>query len=206
MDTDFVKITNVAYKLLDFFPDNDPLKNRAKQKVLAIMEHVVLASHESDIERKTKTQLLQDIEVLETYFKLARYQGWIDDINCIIIIKEYQKIQQHVISLKVITEKPIELPIKKEASNELVNKKEATPKIVKNIPFGEYTERQKRIIQILKGRQKAQVADIIKELPNVTKRTIRRDLDDLLKKGSVVRSGEWNQVVYSLGGGVVQMA
>jgi predicted HTH transcriptional regulator len=63
---------------------------------------------------------------------------------------------------------------------------------------GKSSIRQRKILETLVRSQKAQVSDFIKILPNITKRTIRRDLDDLLKKGKVIRVGEWNQVFYKI--------
>jgi len=42
MENKFLKLTNTVYKVLEFFPESDPLKNRAKDKALAIMEHLIL--------------------------------------------------------------------------------------------------------------------------------------------------------------------
>src|SRR5437868_6535715 len=112
MENNFVKITNAAYNILNFLPERDPLKNRAKDKVLAILENITL--------------------IFET-------EGWVS-------------LQKEKVS--------------------------------------------RQLLDMLSKREKAQVADLIKELPSVTKRTIRRDLDDLLKKGKIVRVGEWNQVFY----------
>ncbi|MBI2050007.1 MAG: DeoR/GlpR transcriptional regulator [Candidatus Staskawiczbacteria bacterium] len=61
------------------------------------------------------------------------------------------------------------------------------------------SERQKKILQILNEKGKAQVSDFKNVLIDVTKRTIRRDLDELLKNGKIVRVGEWNQVFYQIG-------
>jgi predicted HTH transcriptional regulator len=58
--------------------------------------------------------------------------------------------------------------------------------------------RQEKILAIVARNDKTQVSDIIKQLPNVTKRTIRRDLDDLIKRGEVARMGSWNQIFYKL--------
>ena len=60
----------------------------------------------------------------------------------------------------------------------------------------ELTERQKKILEIVQKNEKTQVADIIKVLPDVTKRTIRRDMDELLKSGQILRAGEFNQISY----------
>lgn len=175
-ENNFVKTSNFAYKMLDFLPDSDPLKNRAKEKVLAILEKLTTQSFDG---------VLDDIAVLENYLKLGVSQGWLNNMNFLIIIKEYQLIKDS---------------LQKEISN-------VKPKILKDIEpksvinkwgdTGEkYTPRQGKILEILSKKEKAQVADLIKQIPKVTKRTIRRDLDDLLKRGKIVRVGEWNQVFY----------
>jgi len=63
---------------------------------------------------------------------------------------------------------------------------------------GVLTARQDKILEVLNTQEKAQVADFQKALANVTKRTIRRDLDILLRIGKVDRIGEFNQIFYKL--------
>ena len=59
-------------------------------------------------------------------------------------------------------------------------------------------DEQKKILEILSERGRAQVSDFKTVLLDVTKRTIRRDLDELLRNGKVIRAGEWNQVFYKI--------
>lgn len=202
---DGVKITNVAYKLLDFFPDGEPLKNKAKEKVLVILENLTLISDTkgwiSLKKEKASAELLDDIEVLKSYLKLAKYQKWIDNINFLIITKEYNRIKDKISPPKGTIKKNIEIASKIEEkvleNSTLQKSAESEPVIIDKVKTMEnYSERQKKILKILQEREKAQVSDLIKELPNITKRTVRRELDDLLKKGRIVRVGEWNQVFY----------
>ena len=58
--------------------------------------------------------------------------------------------------------------------------------------------RQSKIVEILQTKEKAQVWELQKILPEVTKRTLRRDLDDLLGRKLIERQGEWNAVFYRL--------
>ena len=60
------------------------------------------------------------------------------------------------------------------------------------------SNRQRKIIEFLKAKDRAQVRELQKILPEVTKRTLRRDLDELLQKNLVARKGEWNMVSYEL--------
>ena len=64
---------------------------------------------------------------------------------------------------------------------------------------GRLSTRQEKILEFLKSKEKAQVWELQKMLPEpVTKRTLRRDMDDLMQKGRVERQGEWNGVFYKL--------
>ncbi len=187
MEKDFLKITNALYKILDGLSENDPLKNRAKDKALAILENLILLqdvegwmslkTYFSPEREKASFQLRSDIETLESYLNIGKSQGWIDNVNFLIITKEYKLIEDTLPKpIPNILVKP-SLGIEKQKSEK-------------------YSPRQEKILKILETTQKARVADFIKELPKITKRTIRRDLDDLLKKGKIIRLGEWNQVVY----------
>ncbi|MDO8486109.1 MAG: DeoR family transcriptional regulator, partial [Candidatus Staskawiczbacteria bacterium] len=220
MEDKFIKLTSAVYRLLDFFPEGEPLKNRAKDKVLAITENLVLifgtqgwASLQKD---KASGQLSEDIEVLLTYLKLAKSFGWIDSVNFLIISKEYENIKKQINFGKNQDRfyppvKPIEQAIAKEvefqtepiqapdmsAQTENTNIVAKTQKVtfqktVENqVLFTEkmvsppktteflISDRQKKILQILSEKGKAQVSDFKTVLTDVTKRTIRRDLDEL---------------------------
>ena len=203
MENNFIKITNAAYKVLDFFPDSDPLKNKAKEKVLAILENLTLISDASGWvslkKEKASAQLMDDIKVLESYLKLGKYQGWIDNVNFLIITKEYNQIKSEVNPPRGLVRQSLEIALTPDKEDEKLLQEPApkittTPKI-NQVDQG-YSQRQRKILEILKERGKVQVSGIIKELPNITKRTIRRDLDDLLKRGEIMRIGEFNQVFY----------
>jgi len=161
MKEDILKLTNIAYKILEFFPEADPLKNRAKDKALEIMSN-------PDQE---------NIDILLGYFWIAKCQGWISDINYLIIYNEYEKLKE----------------TKKSVGLVLNNTETKTP-----VSF--FSGRKKTIVEFLEKNEKAQVMDLQKVLPKITKRTIRRDLDELLQSGRVARFGEFNQVFYKLKG------
>lgn len=171
MDEIFLKLTDTAYKLLEYFPDKDPLKIKTKERVLAIMENFVLENTD---------KVLADIEIVLGYFKIANNHGWINSINYLIICNKYKEIKSKI---KIISVEPKTEKIQK------------LPEPVLDIIL---SERQRRILEFLKEKEKAQVMDLQEVLPTVTKRTIRRDLDNLLESGKVVRMGEFNQVFYKV--------
>jgi hypothetical protein len=58
--------------------------------------------------------------------------------------------------------------------------------------------RQNRIVEYLKENGNAQVWEILKIFPAVSKRTIRRDFRSMLKQGLIERTGERNTTAYKL--------
>ena len=58
--------------------------------------------------------------------------------------------------------------------------------------------RQNRIAEFLKANGNAQVWEIQKVFPSVSKRTIRRDFRSMLKQGLIERTGERNTTAYKL--------
>jgi predicted HTH transcriptional regulator len=59
-------------------------------------------------------------------------------------------------------------------------------------------ERQEKILEILKEKGKIQVGQVKELFPNVSKRTLRRDFQSLMKKGIIERIGEKNKTFYKL--------
>ena len=195
MDEIFIKLTNSAYKIIDFFPESDPLKNRAKEKVLSIMDNLTIinlldgwASFQIDAARN---YIIQDIEILLHYFIVARNQGYLNPTNFFILSKEYHEILKEIKSSDTLKLEIQTIPPIKVLENKKVRKEVRHSSIL--------TERQQKIITFLTENQKAQVVDLQHILKGVTKRTIRRDLNELLKRGNIVRVGKFNRIFYQLG-------
>ena len=236
------KLTNTVYRLLEFFPESDPLKNRAKDKALAIMEHLTLLNETrrlpagrqgwatfADVfsEEKIKVKLVEDIDILLGYLWIGKSQGWLNSVNCLITSNEYEKIKNDIKQIigpvKELTQKlpGIDLPsqvlrseISEGESPTIEQKTQITADPVLNntgveddmTPSFDKAEfastkalaRQEKILGFLAKNEKAQVMDLMAILPNITKRTIRRDLYDLLQGAKIIRAGSFNQVSYKL--------
>ena len=188
MDEGFIKLTNTAYKVIEFFPESDPLKNRAKDRVLLLMENLILldgiegwASFQND---KIKTQVIEDVDILLGYFWIAKCQGWLNSTNYLIISNEYKKIKEEIELRPLAIRSLGDLPSAKAGNG--------------NDKKDQLSNRQRKILEFLAGNEKAQVMDLQKILPDVTKRTIRRDLYELLGAGKIIRMGEFNEVFYKI--------
>ncbi len=246
MNENYIKLTNAVYKLLEFFPESDPLKNRAKDKALVIMsalggsalggDNLVSTNEVRHLQgwatladtfeiKKNKAQLLEDIEILLGYLWIAKTQKWLNSVNYIIIANEYEKIKKDSgLVIAPVIEMTKELPgildksvaiISEKFDEDLVGEINIEPELTDdpelddkegdilndtNVDLPIQTGRQKMILEYLGKNDKAQVMDLQKVLPDITKRTIRRDLDELLEAGKIVRLGDFNQVFYKLNG------
>ena len=209
----FLKLTDTVYKVLEFFPESDPLKNRAKDKALAIMEHLILINENSGWlsfqKEKVKAHLCEDIDILLGYLWIGKSQGWLNSVNCLIIANEYEKVKKEV---GPIIEPIVELTQKLPGILDKSPRPEGYPAgqfdEPATIPAGRdlgeeevvVSDRQKIILEFLEKNGKAQVMDLQTVLPDITKRTIRRDLDELLGADKIVRLGDFNQVFYTIKG------
>lgn len=194
MNEKFIKIASSTYKVVDFFPEADPIKNKAKEKVLLITEELTfifsknLTDNYIDVGDALKIeQILANIDTLLNYLNIAKDQDWVDKINFLILQKEYATIKSE-----------LNILIDKYKFTEKIGDNRQNIKKTENIEDIELSERQKKILDLMKNNERTQVSDIIKILPNVTKRTIRRDIEELLSSGKVIRFGQFNQVFYKL--------
>lgn len=195
MQEKFIKISSATYKALDYLPESDPIKNKSKEKVLAILENLSFifdtqgwASIKKD---NSINQLKLDIDIFLSYLEIAKNQKWLDQINYLIISKQYKDLAKDLPEQAVVNKEP-------DNNKQDHNSQDIITEKLVETKESDLTERQKKIIEILQEKEKAQVSDIIKFMPDITKRTIRRDIDGLLEAGKIVRVGEWNKIFYQV--------
>jgi Fic family protein len=185
MDRDyFVKLTTNLYRLTLLFPKKEPLRYRLRELADIILANSVLILEDNPVESK-KLILENDknLVVLNTYLELAKSQNWVSPFDILEIQKEYAKIKSDL--RKDV--KPIRVSPPKVISSAVFEKKE-----------GGRESRQQKILEVIENRGKVQVGDLKKVLANVSKRTLRRDFDFLIKQGLVERVGEKNDTFYQL--------
>ncbi|MBC7074337.1 DeoR family transcriptional regulator [Candidatus Parcubacteria bacterium] len=61
-----------------------------------------------------------------------------------------------------------------------------------------FNDRQKKILEILKEKERLQIWQLKDYFPNISKRTLRRDLVKLVQAGLVLRTGEISNTYYQL--------
>ncbi|MCK4781617.1 DeoR family transcriptional regulator [Candidatus Parcubacteria bacterium] len=195
MDREYIiKLTLALYRVTELFPEKEPLKDKLRERALKILgdlapyyfssDSSILDSRKSEIDKTAK-----DIEALEDLLEIAQSQNWVDFRNFLVLNQEYVNIRKGLIyasldanSTGIIQEK-----------DKLIEKKsKELPKKAKISP------RQEKILEFLKKQEKAQVWELQKFFPEKTKRTLRRDLENLLSQGLIERIGKWNETFYKI--------
>jgi len=170
MDKDFlIKLTNNLYRLTLLFPQKEPLRYKMRELADDILAKFAEAG---------PPQTLEELEVLDGFFEVAKAQNWVSPSNVLEIQQEYSKLKEGLKSSFI----PSEAAPQNNGSPTSIN------------------QRQEKILEILKEKGRAQVWEIQKIFPEVTKRTLRRDFESLLNQGLIKRVGERNDTFYQLKG------
>jgi hypothetical protein len=124
----------------------------------------------------------EELIVLDNLFEVAMAQNWVSPSNVMEIKEGYFGLVSVLGSVK-------NDPGEREVINVLADR-EGT---LKDLPG-----RQTRILDFLKDNKRAQVWQLKEVMPEVTKRTLRRDFEHLLGIGKIERIGERNNTFYQL--------
>lgn len=185
----FIKLTLGTYRVTDVLPSQGQEKEEIRSLANSILADLILFSENSPIASEQKSSLISKIQgeigSLVGYVASLKNNSKINPKHLFILEREYRKISQWL----------------QEQSLAIVQSIQTKPGVSKQEKVKEespLSERQKRILGILQNKEKTQVWELQKVLTEVTKRTLRRDLDDLLRHNLIERKGEWNAVFYRM--------
>jgi len=165
MDTDnnfLIQLTNSLYRMTLFFPKKEPLRYKIRETAADILAKPTL----------------QNLELINTFFEVAKNQNWVAPIDILAIQSNYDNLRNDLIKAPLASSKEIE------ANNTLTS--------------SSLLERQKKILELLKEKGRAQVWEAKQIFPKISKRTLRRDFEFLLKQGVIERFGEKNNTFYQI--------
>lgn len=193
------RITKNLYSLTLLFPKKESLRYKTREvadNILALS--ILIFEHEPNNIKKVVSEAKQNVEVLDSYLEIAKAQNWVSPHDVLTIQEEYRVMKAKLNAF----ESNIKMPEEEiEQYDEKTKVLFDEPKLIKKIGSGSdksKQERCKKITNILKERKKAQVGDIKDVFPNVSKRTLRRDFEYLVKQGIIQRLGENNNTFYQL--------
>lgn len=217
MDKDkIIELTIKVYKITLLFPKKEPLRYKIREIADEILANFTVwevfhrsgsndfgpahnASSIADaggaVEKDEKDlvfNIKKDIEIIISYLEISKWQNWVSYFDILSIEQEYDKIE--LVKEKIDIKE--EIPETKSLID--VSKDLVLEKIEENSLLDDLDDRKQKIIEILKQKGKVQVGEISEILPQVSKRTIRRDFVQLLEQGLIERIGHRNDTFYKL--------
>lgn len=174
---DLISWVKEIYRITLLFPKKEPLRYKLRELANEILEIFIFSRHENP-GKKINEDLIGKIEVLNSFFEIAKGQNWVSSKEILEIQKNYQKLKEEI----------------KDFENRQIS---ITFPQTKVSQF-RFNEREEKILEFLRERGKVQVSEVKKIFPSISKRTLRRDFQRLLKKGIIERIGEKNNTFYKL--------
>ena len=181
----FIKLTTNLYRLTILFPKKEPLRYKIRELADNILANCILIfKKEPSQSKKLILEIQSYIEVLDSYLELAKSQNWVSPFDVLEIQKEYANLIGEL--------------NRSEESKTRVLIPETAGSVVEEESTQGKEDRQSKILEFLRQRGRAQVGELQQILPDVSKRTLRRDFEFLLKQGIVERIGEKSSTFYQL--------
>jgi hypothetical protein len=176
MDTNFlIQITNNLYRLTLFFPEKDPLRYKMREKA-----NNILINSNNGNKYAVMNLLLEDLEVLDLFFEVAKEQDWVNVSDILVVQTGYLRLKRDLKEWRKLNG-------------------------VHNVERGQFSpseisERQKKILNFIKEQNgnNVQVHQVQQLFPQLSKRTLRRDFEQMLNKGLIKRVGEKNGISYQI--------
>jgi len=192
MDKNFlIQLTNNLYRLTLLFPKKEPLKYKMRELADDILTDF-LRTHNLSQCNVTFPRYInsgrEKLEVLDGFFEVAKSQNWVSQKEILNLQQEYSKLKDELGKLSQV--RPVSVP--SQVRPVKANQSQTLASSMK--------ERQEKILDFLKENGRAQVGQLKEVFPEVTKRTLRRDFEFLLKQGKIERIGERNETFYQLKG------
>lgn len=175
---DNIELTNKLYKLTLLFPKKEPLRYKVRETADDILANLI--AFKTGDKREISFILEKDLEVINSYFEIAKWQNWVNYFEVLEIQEEYARIKAKLIG-------------------QIMEEKHEEPEVLtleRSLKGEEKETRKDKIINILKKVERIQVGEINKLFPGVSKRTIRRDFQKMVSQGVIERIGEKNDTYY----------
>jgi len=198
-------LTKEIYRLTLLFPKKEPLRYKMRELADDTLADLILIFRENASNKKDMAMedLPGCLEILDSFFEVVKEQNWVSISDILAIQKEYANLREELERRKLensLAQATLPL-ISINASVQGTPAETALPEPKNNFVLlsnEKMNERQEKIMAFLREQGRAQVWQAKQILPEVTKRTLRRDFDCLLKKGAIERGGERNNTFYQI--------
>lgn len=204
---DFIKLTLDLYDLTGHFPGKEPLRYKIRGMGDDVLSDLLLLISNPgpglQEKQKIKSRLTDSIGVLENLFEVAQPQDWVSPDDIEEMKEEYSRIRKAV---KAVETSEVESEAETATEPEPEPKSKSEPdftqeeevKEEQDLVSDSISERQQRVVQEIEKQGPSQISDLKEEFPDVSRRTLIRDLNELTDKGLVNKAGKGPAVFYSL--------
>lgn len=211
---DLIELTNKVYRISVLFPKKEPLRYKIREAADNILANYICWDILNNInsglvkvsqieeEKNLVFTLKKDLEIIKSYFNVAKWQNWASYFDILEIEEKYDrictKINTEIEQRKKPEEEIVLIPDLPKISEVLPIAAENNVPYLEHKKKSSFGDRKEKIIEVLGQKEKIQVWQINEIFPDISKRTIRRDFVELLKEGLIERIGERNETFYKL--------
>lgn len=179
-----VKLASAVYRVTKLFPQNEVLKNQLRLRAGDIVFEMSQLSHK-DKNKKICYNIHSQIEGLKALFNIAKEQNWVKPINFEILDREYANLEKTIEEF-LIENRPA--PAKQGLGGE---------------PGQRQTDRnsdgrRSQILDYLKSNGQVKIGQVCQIFPQVSRRTLIRDLEELCQVGFAKRIGGGRGICYEI--------
>jgi len=183
-----------VYKVTELFPPNETLRVRLREQglnVLSRAEHAYLG----DVDYFNK--FIASIRTLINYCEVAQRQNWVDERNFIILKKSLHQFLNEMPQYTLFAKNSNRRGDRPKSSLAEANFSPSSEQ-KSAVKKQSLSRRQKQILQHLQENNTVEIAQLADIVPQVSKRTIRRDLNTLISHGLIQKTGKTNGTIYEL--------
>ena len=194
----FINLSFAVYRVTELFPKKEPLRFKIRKTTNDILVDLLTFQNKEscdvNINSFRKRKIIKDINCLKDYFDLAITKCFVNPRNFSFLSKEYIEIHNE-----------LEEEIKREIKEfQLSRINQDIPEIpsIPNIPNIEQSisislsKRQKDILNTIEQNREVQIKTIQEYFPEISRRSIQRDLSYLISLDLIKRKGEHNNPFY----------
>lgn len=188
-----------VYRVTDNIAEHEPLRLKLREECL----NVVSASERFMQDNVSEKSFIAALNSLLQFLSIAQRQGLgINELNFVVLEREFRRIRHEFLSLVLPTS-----PLKEGSANTVdrptiythavKDKVLRNKKGKKNREEPAFSARQEKLFSYLEKHRTAQIKDLQHLFPEISSRTVRRDLDGLVRSGLISRKGKTNGTSYT---------
>jgi len=176
----YLKLTLAVYRVTDLFPEGDFLKGEIREAANRILADLIWSNPHPRVE-----EICSGVGILVSLFDRANEGNLADPRNFLVLKREYKKIAESY------EKRPIQPKLLEPA-------KTVENSLLDEVSGNNGNGRKKRLLNILKTKRRVQVGELVRNFPDISRRTLLRDLEELHRGGLIMRTGEGRGASYTI--------